>query len=199
MEQELDPRMIEGLEAQDRPIPGESLTHDPENPRKFEQAPKFTDVTKAQEEIFAKLIEEENYVPIMSMIDNGEATIMDVTQNLLYAGFREGQWNPDLMLMLAEPTAYMLMALAERANMDYEIDNEPEEEDPKEKLSKLSQTMKKKAPESKKVDTTAIAKTVVDKLDEAPTGSLISNPSIADKESIPEDEEASLIEKPTDG
>lgn len=190
MEQELDPQMIEGLQSQERPIPGESLTNDPENPRPFEQAPKFTDVNKAQEEIFAKLIEEENYVPIMKLVDNGEATIMEVTQNLLYAGFREGQWNPDLMLMLAEPTAYMVMALAERAGMDYEIDNEPDDVDPKQALSEMSETIKKKAPEEKKVDTTAIADSVVKKLDTAPTGSLLDNPS------EPEAPTDSLIEKP---
>ena len=35
-----------------------------------------------------------------------------------YVGFREGKWNPDLMMMLIEPFMYLLMALAEKAGID---------------------------------------------------------------------------------
>ena len=197
--EQTDPRMAEGLSTMERPIPGESLTHDPEQPRAFEQAPKFTKLNEAQEEIFMKLTSEEAFMPIMQLIDSGEATIMDVTQNLLYAGFSAGQWNPDLMLLLAEPTAYTIMALAERAGIEYEIDNEPEDKDPSDKLA---QTMSKKAPESKKVDKTAIAPEVVKKLEEVPE-SLLQMPKGADAridtDAVDKEEAPSLMEKPTDG
>jgi len=112
---------------------------------------------------------------------------MEVAQMILFSGFKKGQWNPDMMLMLAEPTAYMVMALAERAGIDYEIDREPDEdeEDPADKFKKtISQKKPTKAPE------TAIPKEIQDRLDEAPVESLLKKP---------EPKEESLIEKPTDG
>ena len=41
-----------------------------------------------------------------------------------YVGFREGKWNPDLMLMLMEPFMYLLMALCEKCAINYRIDDE---------------------------------------------------------------------------
>lgn len=194
-EQGQDPRMVEGLSTMERPIPGESLTHDPSQPRAFEQAPKFTKLNEAQEEIFMKLTEEENFVPIMQLIDSGEATIMDVTQNLLYAGFSAGQWNPDLMLLLVEPTAYTVMALAERAGIDYEIDNEPNEEDPEAKSNALTEQMNKKTPESKRVDKTAISPEVVEKIEDLSVPSLMEKPEGLET-TEPTEEAPSLMEKP---
>ena len=54
---------------------------------------------------------------------------------ILFKGFTEGLWNPDLLLRLIEPTTYMILALAERALIDpviYDdesIDDAAEEED----------------------------------------------------------------------
>ena len=100
-----------------RPIPGQSLTTDPDNPAPYERPPKFTSVHEASEHIFNNLIKEENYVPLMRLLLD-DMPIMDIAQTLIFTGFTEGKWNPDLMLMLAEPVAYMLLALAERAGID---------------------------------------------------------------------------------
>ena len=51
---------------------------------------------------------------------------MDTTRLLLFTGFTEGKWNPDLLLLLIEPVAYMIMALAERADIEIIIDNDDE-------------------------------------------------------------------------
>jgi hypothetical protein len=196
-EMETDPRMTEGLSQMERPIPGESLTHDPEDPRAFEGPPKFTDVTKAQEEIFIKLTDEETLPGIMQLIDSGDASIMEVTQNMLYAGFNAGQWNPDLMLMLAEPSAYMLMALAEKMNIDYRIDDEPDEEDTEAQSSELTKQLAKKTPKSKKVDKTAVSPAVIEKIESMSVPSLLSadkETAAPTEESVPE--EGSLLENP---
>jgi hypothetical protein len=100
-----------------RPIPGQSLTADPDNPAPYEKPPRFTSVHEASEFIFEKLIDEETYMPMMQMMAD-DMPIMDITQTVLFQGFTEGQWSPDLMLMLVEPVAYMLLALAERAQID---------------------------------------------------------------------------------
>ena len=100
-----------------RAIPGSSLTRDPENPAPYEKPPEYVSIHKASEWIFSQLIDEDNYEQlIQTLLD--DIPIMDVAQVLLFKGFTEGKWTVDLMMLLAEPTAYMILALAERAGVD---------------------------------------------------------------------------------
>lgn len=189
--------MLEGLQSMARPIPGQSLTNDPNDPAPYEKAPKHTNLRQAQEDVFGKLTQEDVYVPIMSTLAEGDMDIMTITQNLLYAGFRNGQWNPDLMIMLAEPTAYMIMALAERANIDYEIDSEPTiENDEGMQNGRLGEMQK--AMESKDIKKTipkgAIPKEIEDRLDEAPVESLLAKPK--DSGPVEENLEGGLLDAP---
>ena len=46
---------------------------------------------------------------------------------ILFDGFSKGMWNPDLMLILIEPLMYLVMALADKAGIDYVL--YPDEED----------------------------------------------------------------------
>ena len=60
-------------------------------------------------------------------------SVVDIAQVMLFTGFTEGKWDVNLMMLLIEPTAYMLLALAERAGIDPVIfrgeeDDEVEEE-----------------------------------------------------------------------
>lgn len=122
-----NPQLEEYQGRMDRPIPGQSLTEDPDSPQPYVSAPEFTVIQEAIDYIFVTVTEEETYENVMSSIARG-VSIMEITQLLLFAGFNEGKWNPDLMLLLAEPTAYMLMGLAERAGIDYEITDEDDDE-----------------------------------------------------------------------
>ena len=114
-----------------RPIPGQSLTSDPNNPAPYERPPEFTSVHEASEFIFSKLIEEETYLQTMGLLLD-DMPIMDITQTILFSGFTEGKWNPDLMLMLVEPIAYMLLALAERADIEPVLYRDEEQDDEEE-------------------------------------------------------------------
>lgn len=114
-----------------RPIPGQSLTNDPESPAPFERAPEFTTVNESVDHIWSKLIDPETYQAVLGAVADG-TPIMDLVQVMLYSGFQEGKWNPDLMLMLAEPVTYMIMALAERQDIPmtiYEGELEDETDD----------------------------------------------------------------------
>ena len=57
--------------------------------------------------------------------------VIDIASVTLYEGFRQGKWNPDLMLLLMEPTMYMVMALAEKAEINFVLDSEDDEEEEK--------------------------------------------------------------------
>jgi hypothetical protein len=154
MAEELNQGYVDHLSSMDRPMAGSSLTNDPDQPLPFEKAPEYTNVREACEHIFETLIEEETYIPLMQAIAEGYP-LMDVTQAILFKGFSEGKWNPDLFVLLAEPTAYMLMALAERADIDFVINRGEEEDDDEEeelfgikydeeKLKKLKRAQKTK-------------------------------------------------------
>ena len=131
-EKGLDPQIQEAVAndrlSLDRPVAGESLTNDPNSPYPFEKAPEYTDRTDALEYLFETFTEEKAYPSILNLISNDVPT-MNLTEVFLYKGFSEGKWNPDLMLMLAEPTAYILMALAEQADVDYKIIPDEDDED----------------------------------------------------------------------
>lgn len=114
-----------------RPIPGSSLTNDPENPAPYERAPKFTSVHAASEYIWEKFIDPKVYVSLMGSISEG-VPLADLAQIILFKEFQEGAWNPDLMMMLFEPTVYMMIALAERLDIPmtiYEGDLEDDDEE----------------------------------------------------------------------
>lgn len=111
-----------------RSVPGQSLSNDPENPAPFEKAPKFTSVHAASEEMFMDLIEPETYVSIMEAVDDG-IPVMQITQMILFQKFKEGEYNPDLMIMMIEPVAYMIIALAERLDLDMVIEEDDVEDE----------------------------------------------------------------------
>jgi hypothetical protein len=127
MDEETTPELQEYFSKMDRPIPGQSLTEDPDTQQPYTAAPEFTVPQEAVEYLFDQMTEEDNYLPLMDSILTG-TTIMDATKLLLFSGFNEGKWNPDLMLLLIEPTAYMIMGLAERAGIEYEVQEDDEED-----------------------------------------------------------------------
>ena len=111
-----------------RPIPGQSLTNSPDESYPWESPPEFTNFKDALEYITDKLLVEENYMPMMQSVSDG-VPLSDITTQLLYVGFREGKWNPDLFLLLVDPVLYVLMALAEKADIQYVLYGDEEEDE----------------------------------------------------------------------
>lgn len=139
MEQkQYDQEGLEFLGQMQRPIPGQSLTNSPDSPYPWEQPPEFTEIQPAIESLYVSLTEDDAYEAIVDLID-ADNTIADAAQIVLYAGFEEGLWNPDLMTLLIEPTMYLIMGLVERAGrLEYKIDREPEVEDEEDKLQQVT-------------------------------------------------------------
>jgi hypothetical protein len=142
--QQLEQEGLEVLGQMQRPVPGQSLTSDPDSPRPFERAPEFTEIQPAIESLFISLTEEDAYSALVDIID-ADNTIAEAAQIILYAGFEEGLWNPDLMTLLIEPTMYLIMALVERAGrLEYKIDREPDikdEEDRQEEVTAMEKLL----------------------------------------------------------
>lgn len=106
-----------GLDPLDVPTPGESLTTDPENPRPYEQPPQFTDQQKAVDELFMRMTDSENIDHFLDLMRD-EVPVENIAQVVLFEGFRQGMYTPDLMLLLIEPTIYILLYLADYAGID---------------------------------------------------------------------------------
>ncbi len=124
-----DDFFIENAMDTSRPLPGESLTNDPDTPLPFEGSPQFTDQEELLNYYFELLTSEDVYENLMDALEQG-FPVMDMVQTLLLKGFEDGLFNPDLMMIVAEPLAYMMIALAERQNIDVVItsgDDEDEE------------------------------------------------------------------------
>ena len=164
-----------------RPIPGQGLTTDPENPMPWEKPPEITELQEGLQYVFGRLIEPKIYISIMDVIDDG-TPLMDVVQGILFKGFTEGKWNPDLMMLLAEPTAYMLMALAERANIDFKIYRGEEEDDNEEEtlfnveVSKEKLKALRSVSGSKDIPKGMIPKEIEEQIEELPASGLLAKP-----------------------
>ena len=176
-----------------KPIPGQSLTSNPDEPRPFERPPDFTNFKEALDFIAADLLLEENYTPIVLAMADG-ITVTDLAMQIGYVGFREGKWNPDLMMMLMEPLMYLLMALAEKADIQYRIDDEDDEDDEdsilEDRVKNISETLKAK--ERGKMPEGALPSDIVEKIEtlEMPKESLLAK---TEEPTIEEEQPQSLL------
>lgn len=102
-------------------IPGQSLTNSPDQPYNWERPSEYTNPREAMLYVFETLTVPETTTNVLLSLSNGVGVI-DIASITLYAGFLEGKWNPDLMMLLMEPTMYMIMALAEKADIPYSLE-----------------------------------------------------------------------------
>lgn len=116
------------------PIPGSSLTADPDNPAPYEQPPEYVDVHSASEWVFSQLIEEERYDQLIESLIEG-IPVADIAQVILFTGFTQGKWDVNLMTLLIEPVMYIIMALGERAGVNFVIERDEATEEENDSLA----------------------------------------------------------------
>ena len=118
-----------GVNPFNAPIPGESLTTAPDMPKAWERPPQYTTQDKAMEAIYMEITQEDSLRKLINIINDG-LPLDEIAQVILYKGYTEGKFSPDLMLLLIEPTLYLLIAIADYAKIsDYTLYNE-ETDDP---------------------------------------------------------------------
>jgi len=185
----------------DRPVPGQSLTNDPKNPQPFERKPEFTSIHSASEYMFGTIIDEDNYVPLMQAVAGGEP-LSELAQVLLFQGFQDGKWNPDLMLLLIEPTIYMFLALAEKIDVDPVIYRDEDLDEMEDEEASGTKFEEKALEKIKDIETTTTPppgvltekiKQQMDDLPEIPKESLLASPKGTEEE---EEKENSLLAPP---
>jgi len=185
---------LDFLANRGRPIPGQSLTNSPDESYAWEKTPQFTNLQSATDALFVELTEPEVYDSVLTMIEQGES-IANVAQVVLYDGFQKGMFNPDLMMLLIEPTMYILMALAEKGGIDdYKIYNGEEEDelDDESELEGMDRVMdvakQKLAP---KMKSGVLPRDIEAKIDEL---EIPERPSLLERQEMPQ-EEPSLLDR----
>ena len=204
--EEYDQEGIDALVNAGRPIAGQSLTSSPEQRRPFEQPPEFVNFKEALDYTVAELLREEVYTNIVVGIGQG-IPVADVALEIGYAGFREGKWNPDLMLMLIEPLVYVLMALCEKAGVEYRLSSDPEIEEEMEEddddisileaqAKNIAETIETKVGKNKDIPAGAVPTNVMQQIESTPVPeSLMARTREPEVAEIQEEETKSLLER----
>tara|TARA_R110002012_G_scaffold261427_1_gene443358 strand:+ start:774 stop:1358 length:585 start_codon:yes stop_codon:yes gene_type:complete len=181
--EEYNQEAVDAFAKAGRPIPGQSLTSNPDEPKPFEGPTDFTNFKEALDYTAAELLLEENFMPIVLAMGDG-IPVTDLAMQIGYVGFREGKWNPDLMMMLMEPIMYLLMALAEKAGIKYRIDDEDDDDEDStlnqsNQFEQLKKVTKERFPTKSSVSKTALPKDILEKVEELeiPKESLLLKPT----------------------
>ena len=182
---EMEQYSQEGVDAivnAGKPIPGQSLTNSPDEPYAWEGPTEFTKFKEALDYVAAELLQEDVYTAVVLAIGDG-VPVTDMATQIGYVGFKEGKWNPDLMMLLMEPLMYLLMSLCEKAGIQYRVDSEdnPDEESDQslleQKAKNIAEMTKAKMEKASGIPVGAIPKDIEAKLEqiEIPQESLLAN------------------------
>lgn len=100
-----------------QPIPGQSLTQDPNSRLPFEGPPKFAELQDFIDETFLRFTDEEALPDLLDTMRSG-IPLEVITEKYLKRSFTQGEITPDLILLAIEPTIYMLISIATLAEVD---------------------------------------------------------------------------------
>lgn len=99
------------------PIPGQSLTQSPESRLPYEKPSKYSDIQEFIDETFLRFTEEDALPDLLEAMRLG-LPVEHVAEKYLTKAFRDGEINPDQLLLCIEPVIYMLISLATYAEID---------------------------------------------------------------------------------
>mgnify|MGYP001198760252 FL=1 len=90
----------------DVPVPGQGLTDTPGN-YPWEHPPQYTDTEEATEFVWDKLTQPQFAEQVIGMLDAG-IPVEAIGRIIVFSGFTEGKWNPDVAFIITEPIMKMI-------------------------------------------------------------------------------------------
>ena len=93
----------------DAPVPGQGLTDNPGN-YPWEHPPQFTDTSEAADFVWDKLTQPQFAEQVIAMLDSG-IPVEAIGRIIIFSGFIEGKWTPDVAFIIAEPVMKMIAAM----------------------------------------------------------------------------------------
>jgi hypothetical protein len=138
---------IEAQDAFDHPIPGQSLTEEP-GKHTFEKPPQIVDVDEAVAYVVDK-IETSNggKEELLKQMMAG-MPIESIVNTIAFAGFTDGQWNPDVAELIKLPLSSYFMIIAQEENIPAVMFNKDPAEDSGMSDTALMANMKEGNPEA---------------------------------------------------
>ena len=100
---------MDPVDLMSAPIPGQSLTTEPGNAT-WERPPQFTDPNVALEYLWEQMTKPRKAYHIGKMLKSGTPAEY-IARTVVFAGFSEGKWNPDLALLISRPVLYQIVAI----------------------------------------------------------------------------------------
>ena len=100
----------------DAPIPGQSLTDTPGN-YPWEHPPLYTDTGEAADYVWERLHKPEFAEQIIAMLDAG-VPVEAIGRVIVFGGFLEGKFTPDVAFIITEPVMKMLVAIGMNAGVE---------------------------------------------------------------------------------
>ena len=93
----------------DAPVPGQSLTDTPGN-YPWEHPPQFTDPEEVTEYLWVTMHQKQLTEQLIGMLDAG-VPVEAIGRTILFAGFMEGKFSPDIAFLITEPVIKMIAAI----------------------------------------------------------------------------------------
>ena len=93
----------------DAPVPGQSLTDTPGN-YPWEHPPQFTDPEEVTEYLWVTMHQKQLTEQLIGMLDAG-VPVEAIGRTILFAGFMEGKFSPDVAFLITEPVMKMIAAI----------------------------------------------------------------------------------------
>ena len=90
----------------DAPVPGQSFTDKPGN-YPWEHSTQYTDTAEAADYVWDRLSQPEFAEQVIAMLDAG-IPVEAIGRIIIFAGFTEGKWTPDVAFIIAEPVMKMI-------------------------------------------------------------------------------------------
>ena len=99
----------------DSPIPGQSLTDTPGN-YPWEHPPLYTNTSEAADFVWDRLHRPEFAEQVIAMLDAG-IPVEALGRIIIFNGFMEGKWTPDVAFIIAEPIMKMIATMGLKAGV----------------------------------------------------------------------------------
>ena len=100
----------------DAPVPGQGLTDDPGN-YPWEHPPQYRVTSEAADFVWDRLHRPEFAEQVIAMLDAG-IPVEAIGRIIIFNGFMEGKWTPDVAFIIAEPVMKMIATMGMKAGVD---------------------------------------------------------------------------------
>ena len=133
----------------DAPVAGQSLTDTPKN-YPWEHTPQYATVEDASMQVWDGLHKEGTMQKVLILLEAG-LTVEEITKVIVFAGFVEGKFTPDVGLLLTPIVAQMIMAIGKSAGIEKININKPKQDDTKELIRTIIKSTPKEVDEKKEM------------------------------------------------